>query len=223
MDPPPQVLVGPVGQRVVLPQAAPLVAFDQLGLRPRRALLAADAGDPALGAGERAFQRRDLRDRAAVLRAAPRLRRGCSRPAPRSSRRSAPRTRATSAASRRTARRCRSSRSSPPAGGGGGHLLIRAAAARRSAPTPPSGTSTAAPPARRGAPPRAACGSGSAPGRARRRLALRWLSMWVSVLIWSSRSLAFVCLSSVCRSLRPIPRTRPRRESLRRGRCGSSR
>src|ERR1700728_481568 len=73
VDTPPQVLVGPVGERVVLPQSALLVAFDQLRLRPRRALLAADAGDPALGAGERIFQRCHLRDRAAVLRSAPRL------------------------------------------------------------------------------------------------------------------------------------------------------
>src|SRR6185312_7166597 len=64
---PPQVLVAPVRQRVVLPQAAHVVAFDQLGARARRALLAANARDPALGAAERALQRGHLGDRAAVL------------------------------------------------------------------------------------------------------------------------------------------------------------
>src|SRR6476619_426308 len=48
VDAPPQVLVAPVRQRVVLPQPAYLVAFDQLGCGARRALLAPDAGDPAL-------------------------------------------------------------------------------------------------------------------------------------------------------------------------------
>src|SRR5271154_6756248 len=72
VDPPPQVLVGPVGERVVLPQAAALVAFDQLSLRSCRTLLTADTGDPTFGAGQRALQGRDLRDRAAVLRTAPR-------------------------------------------------------------------------------------------------------------------------------------------------------
>ncbi len=73
MDATPQVLVGPVRQRVVLPQPPALVAFDQLRVRARRPLLAADAGDPALGVGERRFERCHLGDRAAVLRAAPRL------------------------------------------------------------------------------------------------------------------------------------------------------
>src|ERR1700722_376226 len=61
VDPPPQVLVGPVGERVVLPQVAALVALDQLRLRACRPLLATDAGDPALGAGERVFQGSHLR------------------------------------------------------------------------------------------------------------------------------------------------------------------
>src|SRR6185312_9503663 len=72
VDPPPQVLVGPVRERVVLPQTPLLVAFDQLRLGARRALLAAQARDPALGAPERALEGRDLGDRAAVLGAAPR-------------------------------------------------------------------------------------------------------------------------------------------------------
>src|ERR1700727_1608983 len=63
----PQVLLGPVRQRVVLPQGALLVAFEELRLRARGSLLAADAGDPALGAVERALQGGDLRLRAAVL------------------------------------------------------------------------------------------------------------------------------------------------------------
>src|ERR1700739_1331492 len=57
---PPQVLVGPVGQRVVLPQATLLVAFDQLAVGSGRSLLAADAGDPRGGAVEGVLERRDL-------------------------------------------------------------------------------------------------------------------------------------------------------------------
>ena len=173
VDPPPQVLVGPVRQRVVLPQAALLVAFDQLGARARGSLLAADAGDPALGARERAARARPPSRPSSSARARSTGRRGCSRRGPRSSRRSAPRRPARSAASPRTARRCRSSRSAPRRRCPG-----RGAAARRAAPTPPSGRSTAAPRARRGARPRAACASGSAPGRARRRPPLIWLSLW---------------------------------------------
>ena len=71
VDAPPQVLVAPEGERVVLPQPASLVALDQLGVRARRPLLAANARDPALGAGQRAFERGDLGDRAAVLGTAP--------------------------------------------------------------------------------------------------------------------------------------------------------
>src|SRR5262249_44380479 len=73
VDPPPEILVGPVGERVVLPEPAGRVAFDQLGVRARRALLAADAGDPGLGADEGTLERGDLSDRAAVLGAAPGL------------------------------------------------------------------------------------------------------------------------------------------------------
>src|SRR3984885_6152666 len=56
VDPPPQVLVGPVRKRVVLPPPARLVAFDQLRARARRTLLAADACDPTLRAGQRALE-----------------------------------------------------------------------------------------------------------------------------------------------------------------------
>src|SRR5271166_762509 len=73
VDPAPQVLVAPVRERVVLPQAALAVAFDQLGARTRRPLLATYAGDPALRAVQRPPERRYLRRRAAVLGAAPRL------------------------------------------------------------------------------------------------------------------------------------------------------
>src|SRR5687767_14449802 len=57
----PDVALGPVDQRVVLPQAAGLVALDELGARARRRLLAADAGDPRRGALQRALERGDLR------------------------------------------------------------------------------------------------------------------------------------------------------------------
>src|ERR1700733_12042125 len=56
VDAPPQVLVGPVRKRVVLPPPARLVAFDQLRARARRTLLAADACDPTLRAGQRALE-----------------------------------------------------------------------------------------------------------------------------------------------------------------------
>src|SRR5271155_1520816 len=67
----PELPVGPVGQRVVLPEATRHVTFDQLCPGPGRTVLATDAGDPAIGARERALECRDLRDRAAVLRARP--------------------------------------------------------------------------------------------------------------------------------------------------------
>src|SRR3954452_19373637 len=57
VDPPPQVLLGPVEERVVLPDPALVVPLDRLGACPRRPLLAADAGDPGVGAGQRALQR----------------------------------------------------------------------------------------------------------------------------------------------------------------------
>src|SRR5450755_19276 len=78
VNPPPQVFVGPVGERVELPDAARLVMFDQLRRGPRRALLAADPGDPPVGVREGALERCDLGGRAAVLRAGPwRIRAGC--------------------------------------------------------------------------------------------------------------------------------------------------
>src|SRR4051794_16755626 len=49
-DPPPDVLVGPLGQRVVLDQPAALVALDGLGVRPRLGgVVAPDPADPRLG------------------------------------------------------------------------------------------------------------------------------------------------------------------------------
>src|SRR5438045_3126586 len=75
VDPPPQVLGGPVRERVVLPQAALRVTFDQLRVGARWRLLAADSGDPRLDPAERALEGRDLGGRAAVSGSAPRLRR----------------------------------------------------------------------------------------------------------------------------------------------------
>src|SRR3954451_3399190 len=75
VDAAPEVLLGPVVERVELPEAAALVELDGLGLRARRALLAADAGDPRLGAVERALEAGDLGGAAAVVRPGPRPRR----------------------------------------------------------------------------------------------------------------------------------------------------
>src|SRR5690242_19927702 len=66
----PDVLLGPVDQRVVLPQLPLLVPLDGLGVRARGRLLAPDAGDPGVRAGQRALQRRHL-GLAAALRRAP--------------------------------------------------------------------------------------------------------------------------------------------------------
>src|SRR3954447_5124604 len=71
VDPPPEVLLGPVEERVVLPDPALVVELDRLGVGPRGRLLAADAGDPGVGAAERPFQRGDLALAAAVRRAGP--------------------------------------------------------------------------------------------------------------------------------------------------------
>ena len=60
VDPPPQVLLGPVEERVVLPDPALVVELDRLRVRARGRLLAADAGDPGVGAGQRALERGDL-------------------------------------------------------------------------------------------------------------------------------------------------------------------
>src|SRR3954453_18541909 len=67
VDPPPEVLLGPVDERVVLPHRALLVPLDRLGVRAGRRLLAADARDPGVRAGERALERADLRGTAAAL------------------------------------------------------------------------------------------------------------------------------------------------------------
>src|ERR1700750_314022 len=64
-DPVPDVLLGPERERVVLLDPGALgVVLDQLGGRARVGLLAADAGDPRVRAGQRALQRRDLQRRA---------------------------------------------------------------------------------------------------------------------------------------------------------------
>src|SRR4051794_34807411 len=68
-DAPPQVLLGPLDERVVLPDAAALVVLDGLRVRPGGGLLAADAGDPGIGAGQRALQRGHLGVPAAGARA----------------------------------------------------------------------------------------------------------------------------------------------------------
>src|SRR5204862_3559824 len=71
VDAPPQVLVGPVGERVVLPDPARAIAFDRLRLGAGGPLLAADAGDPSVGSLQRALQGGHLRRRAAVVGPAP--------------------------------------------------------------------------------------------------------------------------------------------------------
>src|SRR4051794_41073126 len=71
VDAPEEILLGPVDQRVVLPDPAALVELDVLGVGARRPLLAADAGDPRVGAVERALERCDLGPAAAVVRARP--------------------------------------------------------------------------------------------------------------------------------------------------------
>src|ERR1700750_1033618 len=59
-DPPPHVLLGPLDERVVLPDAALGVELDRLRAGARGRLLAADTGDPGVGAGQRALERLDL-------------------------------------------------------------------------------------------------------------------------------------------------------------------
>ena len=66
VDPPPEVLLGPLDQRVELPHRALLVPLDGLGVGARRRLLAADARDPRVLAGERRLERGDLGLAAAV-------------------------------------------------------------------------------------------------------------------------------------------------------------
>ena len=68
----PEVALGPVGERVVLPHRALVVELDELRVGARGGLLAADAGDPGVGALQRALERRDLGVAAAVRRARPR-------------------------------------------------------------------------------------------------------------------------------------------------------
>src|ERR1700748_1920638 len=59
-DPLTHVLLRPIDERVVLPDPALVVELDRLGVRARRRLLAADAGDPGVRAGQRALERGDL-------------------------------------------------------------------------------------------------------------------------------------------------------------------
>src|SRR3954469_541688 len=72
VDAPPEVLLGPAHEGVVLPHRALLVPLDRLRVRPGRRLLAADPGDPRVGARERALERGDLGGAAALLRSGPR-------------------------------------------------------------------------------------------------------------------------------------------------------
>src|SRR3954468_24286515 len=67
-----EILLGPVHERVVLPDPAALVELHRLGVRARRALLAADPRDPRVRAVERALERGDLGRAAAVVRPGPR-------------------------------------------------------------------------------------------------------------------------------------------------------
>src|SRR5207302_9627774 len=64
----PHVVVGPVGERVQLDDAAmDLVDLEGLDVGPRRRLVAAQAGDPGIKAGQRSAERLDLADAAAGL------------------------------------------------------------------------------------------------------------------------------------------------------------
>ena len=103
----PEVLVGPVGERVQLPDAALLVLLELGRAGPRRRLLAADAGDPGIDAGRApARARRPWPGRSSwsAVHGAP----GSKRRSLRSAGRSAPRTASRSRASPGTARPCRS-------------------------------------------------------------------------------------------------------------------
>src|SRR4051794_34116433 len=63
----PEVALGPVRERAVLRDLTALVVdLDGFGRRARGSLLAPQPGDPRVGAGERAVQRRDLLVAAAV-------------------------------------------------------------------------------------------------------------------------------------------------------------
>src|SRR5436189_4389745 len=57
----------PVDERLDLPDAVPLRPLDLLRVRPCRALLPPDAGDPRVVARERALERLDLADVAAAV------------------------------------------------------------------------------------------------------------------------------------------------------------
>src|SRR3954469_12776597 len=72
VDAPPTMLLGPVVERVELPDAAAVVELDRLGVGARRALLAADAGDSRRGAVGGAREPRGLGGAAAVVRPGPR-------------------------------------------------------------------------------------------------------------------------------------------------------
>src|SRR3954454_7564798 len=63
----PHVALRPVGQRVRLPQPVAQVPVDLLGAPARGRLLAPQARDPAVDVGQRALQRRDLADAAALV------------------------------------------------------------------------------------------------------------------------------------------------------------
>src|SRR5206468_1084554 len=63
LDVGPAALVAPVGERAGLPQLMLVVPPELRGLRARRRLVAAHAGDPAVEVEQRLVERRDLRDR----------------------------------------------------------------------------------------------------------------------------------------------------------------
>src|SRR5919205_915883 len=64
---PPEVPLRPVEEGIVLPEPAPAVPLHRLGVRPGRRLLAADPGDPGVGAPGPALQARHLCPAASAL------------------------------------------------------------------------------------------------------------------------------------------------------------
>ena len=117
VDAPPDVALAPVRERVVLPEAVrDSSRSTSRDVGARRALLAAQPGDPALGAVERARPAQRPWRASSSSQAPSRDRRSRSRRRPRPRSRSAPRTPARSRASPGRARRYRSSRSSPGLG-----------------------------------------------------------------------------------------------------------
>src|SRR6187399_935766 len=67
LDVRPDVVVRPVGERARLPDLVPFVPAELRRPRARRRLVATDAGDPAVEAGEGGAERPDLADRTAEV------------------------------------------------------------------------------------------------------------------------------------------------------------